>query len=62
MIETYKKTVEENLEKYFDERLKNPEYKLFRDVIESMKYTVCLGGKRLRAIFCLEACRIFSGN
>ena len=58
----YKKIIEENLEKYFDERLQNPEYKLFKDVIESMKYTTCLGGKRLRAIFCLEACKIFSGN
>ena len=62
MINEYKTIIEENLEKYFDERLQNPEYKLFKDVIESMKYTTCLGGKRLRAIFCLEACRIFSGD
>lgn len=62
MINEYKKTIEENLEKYFDERLQNPEYGLFKDVIESMKYTTCLGGKRLRAVFCLEACRIFSGD
>jgi len=62
MISEYKRIIEENLEKYFDEALQNPEYKLFKDVIESMKYTTCLGGKRLRAIFCLEACRIFSGS
>jgi len=62
MIKEYKKIIEENLEKYFDEKLKNPEYVLFKDVIESMKYTTCLGGKRLRAILCLEACKIFSGQ
>ncbi len=62
MISEYKKIIEESLEKYFDERLQNPEYTLFKDVIESMKYTTCLGGKRLRAVFCLEACRIFSGD
>ena len=62
MINEYKTIIEENLEKYFDERLQNPEYKLFKDVIESMKYTTCLGGKRLRAILCMESCRIFSGS
>lgn len=62
MISEYKKIIEESLEKYFDERLENKEYSLFKDVIESMKYTTCLGGKRLRAVFCLEACRIFSGD
>ncbi len=60
MIEEYKKIIEANLEKYFDEKLQNPEYKLFKNVIDSMKYTTCLGGKRLRAILCLEACKIFS--
>lgn len=62
MFKEYKAIIEDNLRAYFDERLKNPEYKLFCDVIESMKYTTCLGGKRLRAIFCLEAARIFSND
>lgn len=62
MFEEYKNIIEKTLEQYFDERLQNPEYKLFRDVIDSMKYTTCLGGKRLRGILCLEACRIFSGD
>ncbi len=62
MIEEYKKIIEKTLEEYFDERLKNPEYVLFKDVIESMKYTTCLGGKRLRAMLCLEACKMFSGD
>ncbi len=62
MIEEYKKIIEANLEKYFDEKLQNPEYKLFKNVIDSMKYTTCLGGKRLRAILCLEACKMFSGE
>ncbi len=62
MINEYKKNIESKLEEYFDERLKNPEYKYFYNVIKSMKYTTCLGGKRLRAILCLEACRIFSDN
>lgn len=62
MIKEYKEIIEKKLEEYFDERLKNPEYKLFKDVIESMKYTTCLGGKRLRGILCLEACKMFSGQ
>ncbi len=62
MIREYKKIIEDNLEAYFDERINMPEYKLFKDVLESMKYTTCLGGKRLRAIFCLETARIFSND
>lgn len=62
MFEEYKNVIEKTLEEYFDERLKNPEYNLFKDVIESMKYTTCLGGKRLRGILCLEACKMFCGS
>lgn len=62
MFEEYKSIIEKTLEEYFDERLKNPEYKLFKNVIESMKYTTCLGGKRLRGILCLETCKMFSGD
>lgn len=62
MIENYKKEVEKKLAEYFDMALQKKEFKLFKDVIEAMKYTTCLGGKRLRAIFCLEAAKIFSGD
>ena len=62
MFEEYKSIIEKTLEEYFDERLKNPEYKLFKNVIESMKYTTCLGGKRLRGILCLETCKMFLGD
>lgn len=62
MINEYKKTIEKTLEEYFNEKLENKDYTLFKNVLESMKYTTCLGGKRLRAILCLEACRIFSGS
>ncbi len=60
MINDYKNIIEKTLEEYFDDKLKNKEYTLFKDVLESMKYTTCLGGKRLRAVLCLESCRIFS--
>ncbi len=62
MINDYKNIIEKTLEEYFDDKLKNKEYTLFKDVLESMKYTTCLGGKRLRAVLCLESCRIFSGG
>jgi len=55
MFEEYKSIIEKTLEEYFDERLKNPEYKLFKNVIESMKYTTCLGGKILRCL-CILRC------
>lgn len=32
------------------------------DIFESMRYSVLAGGKRLRPVMCLEACRIFGGN
>ena len=48
----------ENLEEYFDSKIKNPDYTLFKNVLESMKYTTCLGGKRLRGILCLETCKM----
>src|SRR5574344_2853952 len=31
-------------------------------IFESMRYSVLAGGKRLRPIMCLEACRVFGGN
>lgn len=32
------------------------------DIFESMRYSVLAGGKRLRPVMCLEACRMFGGN
>lgn len=32
------------------------------EIFESMRYSLLAGGKRLRPIMCLEACRIFGGN
>src|SRR5574344_3020091 len=31
-------------------------------IFESMRYSVLAGGKRLRPIMCLEACKVFGGN
>ncbi len=33
-----------------------------QEIFESMRYSVLAGGKRLRPIMCLEACRVFGGN
>lgn len=62
MIKAYKKITDETLASYFDEILNNQELKYTKKSIEAMKYTTCLGGKRLRAILCLESCRIFSDD
>jgi len=32
------------------------------EIFEAMRYTVLLPGKRLRPVFCLEACRLAGGN
>ena len=62
MIKGYKKIVDETLVSYFDEILNNKEHVFAKKTIEAMKYTTCLGGKRLRGILCLEVCRIFSND
>lgn len=59
-IKEYIEVVENTLEQYFDEYLQKEKYA--KKVWESMKYTTLLGGKRLRAIFCLETCRLLSGD
>lgn len=58
----YKKIIENKLDEYFNETLKQTDAKYFKNVLDSMKYTTCLGGKRLRGILCLEACNTVSGN
>jgi len=49
------KLIDENLDKFLP--TKYPE-----DIFKSMRYSVLAGGKRLRPVMCLEACRIFGGN
>lgn len=59
-IDEYKALVHNTLEKYFDECEKKD--KRAKTLFEAMKYTTLLGGKRLRAIFCLETCKMISGD
>ncbi len=60
MIKAYKKMIDETLAKYFDEILADENLKYTKKTSEAMKYTACIGGKRLRGILCLESCKIFS--
>lgn len=53
----YKKIIQENLEKYFEEYKKNSSYSSI--IWDSMAYTTLLDGKRLRAIMCLETADSF---
>lgn len=62
MLKGYKKIIDETLETYFDEILDDKRHIFAKKTIESMKYTTCLPGKRLRAILCLESCNIVSGD
>lgn len=59
IFDEYKKLVNHTLEEYFEDFKKNAQYE--KTLFESMSYTTLLGGKRLRGVFCLEMCRIFSG-
>lgn len=49
------KLVDENLDKFL-------EVQYPQEIFESMRYSVLAGGKRLRPVMCLEACRVFGGN
>lgn len=49
------KLIDENLDKFLPTQY--PE-----DIFKSMRYSVLAGGKRLRPVMCLEACRVFGGN
>jgi len=53
------KELREKIEKKLDEYLplKYPE-----EIFESMRYSLLAGGKRLRPVMCLEACRVFGGD
>lgn len=49
------KKIEKKLDEYLP--VSYPE-----EIFESMRYSVLAGGKRLRPIMCLEACRVFGGD
>lgn len=49
------KQIDENLDKFLGEKYP-------QEIFKSMRYSVLAGGKRLRPILCLEACRVFGGN
>ena len=51
----YIKLIEKNLDKFIP--IQEP-----TNIFESMRYSALAGGKRLRPVMCLEACRIFGGN
>lgn len=59
-IEDYKKLVHSTLESYFSLQIEKAKYD--KTIWEAMGYTTLLGGKRLRAIFCLESCMAFCGS
>lgn len=54
-FEEYKHLIERKLDEYIP--IEYPE-----KIWESMRYSVLAGGKRLRPILCLEACKIISGE
>ena len=54
-IQEYKNLIEQKLDEYIP--IEYPE-----KIWESMRYSVLAGGKRLRPILCLEACKVISGS
>ena len=56
-LNEYKKIIQKALEIYFEEYKKNSSYSSI--IWDSMSYTTLLGGKRLRAIMCLEIAKSF---
>ncbi len=54
-IEEYKKIIEKHLDEYLE--IKYPE-----KIWESMRYSVLAGGKRIRPVLTLEACKAAGGN
>jgi len=49
------KRIEQKLDEYIP--ISYPE-----EIFKSMRYSVLAGGKRLRPVMCLEACRVFGGD
>jgi geranylgeranyl diphosphate synthase type II len=62
MIEEYKKNIEEKLHEYLDAKNFELPEAFPRIIFEAMQYTTLLPAKRLRAILCLETCRILCGS
>ena len=54
-MKDYIKLIDESLDKFLP--IQEP-----KEIFESMRYSVLAGGKRLRPVMCLEACRIFGGK
>lgn len=54
-MKEYIKLIDENLDKFLEVQYPS-------EIFESMRYSVLAGGKRLRPVMCLEACRIFGGK
>lgn len=50
-----------HIEKALDESLVSTEPQTDK-IIESMKYSLMAGGKRIRPVLCLAACEMFSGK
>jgi geranylgeranyl diphosphate synthase type II len=50
-----------HIEKALDESLVSHEPETAK-IIESMKYSLMAGGKRIRPVLCLAACEMFSGD
>ena len=59
-MNNYINIIENRLKEYFDEYSINSSYS--SKIWEAMSYTTLLGGKRLRAIMCIEIAKIFSAN
>ena len=49
------KTIEQKLDEYLPVKYPN-------EIFEAMRYSLLAGGKRLRPIMCLEACKVFGGD
>ena len=54
-MKKYIELIDENLDRFLE--VKYPE-----EIFESMRYSVLAGGKRLRPVMCLEACKVFGGD
>ncbi len=54
-MEELRKKIEKKLDEYLP--VKYPE-----EIFESMRYSLLAGGKRLRPVMCLEACKVFGGD
>ena len=59
-ISEYRDLVQKTLEEYFEDYKKTALYD--KTIWDAMSYTCLLAGKKLRAVFCLETCRMFSGS